>query len=186
MPRTFVPADEGRLGRRGDGHLGAGDVHRGGLHGRLDLRLQVVDRLARPLEEEVGHLAGDLVAEAPPRMPMPPPATPASESRRRGLLTIGLLVAGLPDHGQRVVDVGVLAGVGDLDDGRRPELGDLGQLVEPLRAAPHHHGHHVALGRGREVLVLELLLGLERGLGVVPAGRVAEQEDDLALEVRGP
>ena len=46
-------ADERRLGRRGDGHLGARDVHRGGLHGRLDLLLQLVDRLARALEEEV-------------------------------------------------------------------------------------------------------------------------------------
>ena len=64
-----------------------------------------------------------------------------------------------------------------------PSLAISVELVEPLRAAPHHHGHHVALGRRREVLVLELLLGLERGQGIVPAGRVAEQEDDLALEV---
>ena len=116
---------------------------------------------------------------------MPPPGDAGErEPPARGLFDDRTLVAGLPDHGQRVVDVGVLARVGTWTMAAGPSLAIAASLLNRCGASPHHHGHHVALGRRREVLVLELFLRLERGLRVVPAGRVAEHEDDLALEVQ--
>jgi len=172
--------DQRGLGCGDHGDLGTGDVHRGGLVGRLDLGLQIVDRFTGGVEQEIGHLAGEAqgrrVSLAHGRLGVAGDGHPHA-----GLVDDRPLVVDPAGSREVLVDVEILAVALDLDDGAGPSLAISAALLK--RAGPPPRGPIIMAPPAGKYLSLSSFLRL-KAIWIVTAGRFAEHQDDLALEVR--